>query len=133
MKIMHISSALTWRGGEQQIAWLIDGLAEKGVSNFVFCAANSAMQTHCEKNNIPFSTYSKNNGVSFSVARKLAKNAKKNQIDLIHMHDAHAHTYAVIAASFFNCKQKMILSRRVDFPIKSHVPIMLTPPLPHSP
>jgi len=116
---MHISSALTWRGGEQQIAYLIEGLENLGIESLVFCAKNSKMETHCKDNEVPFIPYSKKGGVSFSVARQLAKYAKDRQVDLIHMHDAHAHTYAVMAATFFGCKQKMILSRRVDFPIKS--------------
>ncbi len=119
MKIMHISSALTWRGGEQQIAYLIEGLKAAGVDSLVFCASGSEMKKYCAQNDIPFSTYIKKGGVSFSAARALANAAKSNLVDLIHMHDAHAHTYAVMAATFFACKQKMVLSRRVDFPIKS--------------
>lgn len=119
MRIMHISSALTWRGGEQQIAYLIEGLSAQGIDSFVFCAAQSAMEDHCKKYNIPFSIYVKRSGVSFSAARSLAKKAKQQQVDLIHLHDAHAHTYGVMAATFFGCNQKMVLSRRVDFPIKS--------------
>src|SRR5690606_32318917 len=53
-------------------------------------------------------------------AKKLSGLCRKMQIDICHLHDAHAHSYAILAASFFNNKVPLILSRRVDFPIKKN-------------
>ena len=38
----------------------------------------------------------------------------------IHIHDAHAHTLAILSAVFFNNKINIVLSRRVDFPVKKN-------------
>ena len=52
MKVLHLSSEKTWRGGEQQIAYLIEELDKQGIENFVACRKKSAFEKHCIKNNI---------------------------------------------------------------------------------
>jgi L-malate glycosyltransferase len=43
MKVLHLSSERTWRGGEQQIAYLMGVLKEKGVENVLAARAGSEM------------------------------------------------------------------------------------------
>lgn len=120
MKILHISSAKTWRGGEQQIAYLIEELRQKDIAQHVYCVHASAMANWCKTQQIPYTTYQKRSSVSPSIARKLAQTCKREVCSLLHAHDSHAHTYACIAASLFRCKVPIILHRRVDFPVKSN-------------
>ena len=115
MKILHVSSALSWRGGEQQIAWLIEELQALGLEQALFAPAGKPLAQWANQKGIPCHEYQKKGSVSFSTARLLAKHGQP--YDLVHMHDSHAHTYAVMAASFFGLKQPLILNRRVDFPI----------------
>jgi len=48
---------------------------------------------------------------------QIKKACLKLEIDLCHLHDAHAHTMAILAAGIFGNDISLILSRRVDFPI----------------
>ncbi|MFK7807781.1 MAG: hypothetical protein AB8F74_08300, partial [Saprospiraceae bacterium] len=59
MKILHVSSAKSWRGGEQQIAYLLEELNSKGISQQVFCPVNVPLAGFCEKNNITYTSYEK--------------------------------------------------------------------------
>ncbi|MBI35219.1 MAG: glycosyl transferase [Flavobacteriales bacterium] len=49
--------------------------------------------------------------------KELNQYAKKKKIDLIHAHDSHAHSFALIAASLFGNVTPIVVSRRVDFKI----------------
>ena len=115
MKILHLSSEKTWRGGEQQIAYLIEELDKHGVENFVACRKNSAFEKHCIKNNIDHISIPFANNFDISTAWQIKTFANYAEIDIIHMHSSRSHTMAVMA-TVLGSKAKMILSRRVDFP-----------------
>lgn len=120
-KVLHVSSASTWRGGEQQISYLLKGLGNLGVSNWVFCAKNGAFEQHCKSESIPFQAVNKKGSSDLTFAAKLASWCKKIKPDLIHCHDSHAHTAAVLAKTIFSCKANIVVSRRVDFPISGNM------------
>jgi L-malate glycosyltransferase len=121
MKILHLSTALTWRGGEQQIAYLVDELDKNGQEQVVLCAAGSAMHQYCRNNNIPFKTCRKRSSFDLGFAFAIKKLCREKKFDLIHIHDSHAHTFAILSAVFFANKTKMVLSRRVDFEVSSNL------------
>lgn len=52
-------------------------------------------------------------------ARVLARICKQHEIQLVHAHDSHAHTAAVMAADLLRNKASIVVSRRVDFPVGS--------------
>jgi L-malate glycosyltransferase len=116
MTILHLSSAKSWRGGEQQIAYLLEELAKQGISQAVFCPEDAPLFDFCKKNNITCTTYCKRFSVNPLVARQLAQLTFQQDFDLVHLHDSHAHTFGVMAASLFGMKTPMVLHRRVDYP-----------------
>ena len=117
MRILHFSSAKTWRGGEQQIAYLYEELTKKSVEQWIFCVQDSALANYCIKKNIPHFTYQKRLAINPLVALQLKKINKKLAIDLVHLHDAHRHTFGFIS-TFSGNQTPFILSRRVDFSVK---------------
>lgn len=120
MNVLHLSTALSWRGGEQQIAYLVDELKKHNINQWVVCSENSAMQNYCSNNNISFLTFKKNFFSSLLNAYKLKRICRQLNIGFVHLHDAHAHAAAVLSAAIFGNKTSFILSRRVDFPIKNN-------------
>jgi hypothetical protein len=86
MRVVHVDLGKGKRGGQYQMLALAAALGERGVDNRI-------LGPHGE----PF---------SWSALREPA--------DLIHAHDAHAHTRAAIAA-----KSPLVVSRRVAFPVKT--------------
>lgn len=118
MKVLHFSSARTWRGGEQQIAYLLEELKLLDVEQEVLCVADSKMEAFCLSHRFPFSTYNKGPSVSPLPGLKLASILKNKTFDIIHLHDAHSHSFACIGITLFGIKAPLVLSRRVDFPIK---------------
>ena len=119
MKVLHISSEYTWRGGEQQIAYLINELDNLGVENYVVCRKNSAFEKHCKEYDIRHFNLPFRSSYEIGSAIQIKNYCKQIGIDILHMHSSRGHTIGVISSLLGN-KTNLVLSRRVDFPIKSN-------------
>jgi L-malate glycosyltransferase len=117
LRILHLSTAATWRGGEQQVAYLVEELAKRDIWQQVCCAAGSAMAKYCLEKGIPHFTCRKIFSINPLVAWRVARFCRRQKITHVHAHDSHAHTYAVMAASLFGNAAPIAVSRRVDFPV----------------
>jgi glycosyltransferase involved in cell wall biosynthesis len=119
LSILHISTARSWRGGEQQIAYLIAELAKQNTQQFVVCIKDAPLYKWCLNNNIPAKGLKKRSSLDLSFAYKLKKYSQKNNIQIWHSHDSHAHGFGVYANALFGANTPLIVSRRVDFPVAS--------------
>ena len=119
MKILHLSSEKTWRGGEQQIAYLIAELRNEGVESVVALRKNSEFKNFCIKEKIPFIELGFKNEFDLLTANGIKKFALKEKVDLLHLHSAKSHGLAYLA-SLLGLKTPMILSKRTDFPMKKN-------------
>lgn len=118
MNILHISSANSWRGGEQQIAYLIDELYHDKHSNYLLYPFNAPIATHNKiVNECNFIPYHKRFSINPLVAQKIKSVVKQHNIDVIHAHDSHAHTFLYLSYKLFGLECPSVVSRRVDFPI----------------
>jgi len=117
LSILHISTARSWRGGEQQIAYLIAELAKKDAEQFVVCIKDAPFHQWCLENNIPVKGLKKRSSFDLSFAAQLKKFSQKNGVQIWHAHDSHAHGFAVYANAFFKANTPVVVSRRVDFPV----------------
>lgn len=116
-KVLHIVTAMTWRGGEQQVAYLLEELDDQ-LQQIVACMKGSVMEEFCRKNGHDFVSYPKRIKLDPGFAYFIKRICSRLEIDLCHLHDAHAHTIAIMSTSIFRNNTPLILSRRVDFPIK---------------
>lgn len=114
MKILHLSSEKTWRGGEQQIAYLVEEQIASGEDVMVLCRRDSVFEKYCLDNDVPFESLGFSNNFDLSTANGLRKLQKKLSFDIIHIHSSRSHSIAIIASNL-GMKANLILSRRVDF------------------
>lgn len=117
MRVLHISTPLTWRGGEQQLYYLIEGLEALGVSSMTYCANGGELQERLREDQRPFEGFNKNISINPSTALKLKNTARKWGAEVIHTHDSHAHTLAVLA-NVMGMNLPLVVHRRVDYPVK---------------
>ncbi len=117
-RILHVNTAKNWRGGEQQVVYLVESLQSRGHSNFVVCQPKSVLEEKVSSLKIPVFSLPMRGEWDIIAAIKLAKIIKKNNIQILHLHTAHAHTLGLFAAKF-NPACKVVVSRRVDFHIRS--------------
>lgn len=116
-KILHVSTPITWRGGEQQLVYTFEELLKQGIDQMIICPEGSELSEYCEKNNLPYTTAPKRSSMDFGFAKKISWLVKKHQFDIVHAHDSHAHTFTVLASLLYGMKKSIVLHRRVDFPV----------------
>src|SRR5690606_25877323 len=119
MRVLHLSTARSWRGGEQQVAYLVKALDAMGVEQLVVCATGSPMHDFCQEQAVAHRTLGFRASVDPVNARRLARIARSWGPQLVHTHDSHGHTAAILATSLFGMKLPLVVSRRVDFAISS--------------
>jgi L-malate glycosyltransferase len=110
IKVLHISGAHGWRGGEQQVEYLLRRKSAD-VSNSILLPANSRLHKQAGSLGIPVKTF---NGSRIAGALQLQQILAAQPIDLIHLHDPAAHTIYSIADTLKGVPPA-ILHRRVDF------------------
>jgi glycosyltransferase involved in cell wall biosynthesis len=118
MRILHISSAVNFGGGEKHILDLCRGLQERGHEAFVALRPTSKWQSRLDflpEGNI-FHVSIRNSFGVFS-ARRIAEFVREREIDIIHAHVARDYIPASIAA-MASKRAKFILTRHVLFPLK---------------
>lgn len=120
MTILHVSTPLSWRGGEQQVAYLATALQSMGIDQVVLCPQGSILAARLMEASVPVATFEKRGLLDFELARSIFRLSKRKSFDIIHCHDSHAHSAAVLAAAHYGVKTPVIISRRVDFPVSSN-------------
>ena len=117
---LHINTSKTWRGGENQLFLLAQGLKERNFQQIVLCNEHSPLAEKCKKENIRFLTLTFDKKFQFfSNLNKIQQIITKNNIKVIHAHTAKSHTFGLL--SKIRSKQlKLIIARRVDFHIQKN-------------
>ena len=115
LKILHINTEKTWRGGEQQTLYLAKGLKDKGHESTIICQPNSPLAERAKAEGLCVDEVKMKGGVDlcavFSIARQL-----RSGYDILHLHTANAHSLGFLA-SMLTRGHKLVVSRRVSFPI----------------
>lgn len=114
INILHVSTARTWRGGEQQLAYLIKA-AKSACNCVVLCAQASPMHQFCIENQVESYIINPASWLHWASARVLSKVCARLKPDLIHCHDSHAHSLAVWAARLYRNKRPVVVHRRAGF------------------
>jgi glycosyltransferase involved in cell wall biosynthesis len=102
LRVLHVDTGRELRGGQRQVLLLLEGLRTSGVDCTLLAPAASPLFQSAAAANFP--VYA----AGVKILRKQSKIA-----DLIHAHDARAHTLAALAA-----RAPFVVSRRVAFAIK---------------
>ena len=89
MHILHLSSAKTWRGGEQQIAYLIEELHTLQIPQSVLCVQDAPFASWCEEQSLSFFTYQKRSSISLKIAWQIKKIVSQKNVTHVHAHDSH--------------------------------------------
>jgi glycosyltransferase involved in cell wall biosynthesis len=119
MRVLQLSCGQIWRGAEQQIVYLIEGLRSKAIECFVACRKRSLFEEYCQKEDIPHFSLAFANEVDLWSAYRVASFCRKNQIDILHTHSGHALAIGVWA-NILGAPARHIHSRRVLYPINDN-------------
>lgn len=102
------------------MAYLIEELDKQGVTNLVACRQHSAFHTYCQQQQLPHLALPFANEFDVVTALRVKAYSKQNKVDLMHVHSGHSHAISVLSHVLGNTLP-IILSRRVDFPVKNNL------------
>ena len=118
MKILHINTEKTWRGGEQQLLNLLQGLKKRNIISHLACQPGSALEERAKSARIEVFPIAMHGEVDLLACVRLRKVIGRFNYDILHSHTSHAHTLAFFAS--LGIKTRLLVSRRVDFSIFRH-------------
>lgn len=116
---MHLSTAVNWRGGENQLALLYKELERLNVKQFLFMPRGIAFSTMVDKGIKPTHLFFRNPWLLIDAFR-IAAFVRREKVTLIHAHDAKAHSLVYLAGQLMNCPAQWVIHRRVDNPIRKN-------------
>lgn len=119
INVLHIDSERGWRGGQQQAAYLLEGLLEKGFKTALICQPDSEFEKYCINNELPYFSVKMRGEIDFLAAKRIAAICRKEKYNILHLHSAHAVSTG-LWVKFFYKKLKLIGVRRVIAPIKKN-------------
>jgi glycosyltransferase involved in cell wall biosynthesis len=102
MRILHIDSGGSLRGGQMQVLRLLAGLEARGVEVRLMAATGS-----------PLALEAAARGIETRPLGWISLRRESRWAELVHCHDARAHTSAWLAS-----QAPFVVSRRVAFPVK---------------
>jgi len=118
LKVLHISSAKTIRGGEHQASLLIKELSALGAKNILLCPTGSQLSKKEIIGLDKLVTYIKLTPANMLVSAFIKKLVDREAIDIIHIHDPHSHQFVFYSYKLFFNKVVSVVTRRVSFPVK---------------
>lgn len=110
MKILQVNTEKTWRGGERQTLWTVEGLLKKNIDCELMTLKNSLLYHKAIKANINVIAVKD----SLDTLKKLSK--LKNKFDIIHTQTGKTHTHSVLTKPFH--RTPVIYTKRVNFASK---------------
>lgn len=118
MRILHVNTERTWRGGEQQVLYLVRGLAERGVGQALVCQPGSPLAASAREAGADVRELAMRGEIDVPAARRIARLAREGGFDVLHLHTSHAHALGVLAARLCGtARPRTLVARRVDFSI----------------
>ena len=109
MRILHVNTEKGWRGGEQQLFYLVEGLKRRGIKTAVACRIGEELFKRCKERGIEVIPLKGNQTTDILRIGYLGK-----KFDLIHAHSAKGHSISALSKRFH--KKPVIYTRRIDYP-----------------
>jgi glycosyltransferase involved in cell wall biosynthesis len=119
---LHIDTARTWRGGQNQVLLTVNGLRSIGHRATLVAHPDGELRRRAAEglDLIPLAPRTE---MDLSAAWKLSRLVKRLQPDVLHAHDPHGIAMASLALSLggaATASPSLVASRRVDFHLKGN-------------
>jgi L-malate glycosyltransferase len=119
MRIIHLDSGKSWRGGQQQVHLLAQGLKSRSLEQWLLVQRSGALGAQLRDSSLPFEELGFTSEVSPRALFQLCKVIQRFQPTLLHAHDSRTLGLAALAKRI-TPGWKLVASRRVVFSIRSN-------------
>ena len=113
-RILHVDAGRSWRGGQRQVFLLATGLRDLGYRTLIVAPTGSPLIRRAERAGLPTYRLTLRGEWDIGSARELRAVAGEWKADIVHAHDARAHSIARLAL-LGKRKTRLIVTRRVAF------------------
>jgi len=119
LRILHLNTEPTWRGGEQQLLYLLDGLGFRGVKSELAAQPGSPMTVRAREAGHVVHEVRMRGEVDPTAVWALRRLIRRRGFTVVHAHTSHAHTLGALAAAACPRAERplVVVARRVDFSI----------------
>jgi L-malate glycosyltransferase len=119
MYSIHLSTAKSWRGGENQVFLLTRGLQAKGHKVLVVAPKGAPLLERCAAAGIPARGIGIRGEIDALATIRLIGILRKERPDILHLHDGHAVMHGQLAGrAVSRRKLKIVAHRRTVFKLK---------------
>ncbi len=119
--VLHISTALSYRGGEQQILLLAKELRHNNVQQDFLLPQKSELSEKLILAGFTVTHYQKRGSISIKASQILVKQVHLLQASIIHTHDSHAHNIYWLANILYRLNIPCIHAKRNAFPMSTNL------------
>ena len=116
---LHINDQSTWRGGEQQVFYLLKGLKDRDCRAELVAQPGSVLAERARATGITVHPIRMRGEADLFAVRRIAGLISRERFDIVHMHASHSHALGCMACAF-NRLPLCIVSRRVINPIRRY-------------
>jgi L-malate glycosyltransferase len=116
LRIVHVDTERGWRGGERQAFWLAERLVRLGHHSVMAVRPDEPLAKRAEEAKLPIVPLSPLGEMDVLAAMSLRRAIINENADIVHAHSGHAVALAALAT--MGTRARMVLTRRVSFPLK---------------
>lgn len=123
LRVLHLSDARTWRGGERQALTLARGLRDLGHEAVVACPPGTPLDRRARAAGVEVLRLPMRGELDFRAVVRVVAAAGRRAIDILHLHTPHAHTVGLVSARLLEgagSRPRVVVARRVAFPMRRH-------------
>ena len=117
MRILHLDSARSWRGGQNQVLLSAQGMTALGHQVIVACQRGSALEERARAAGLEVEPLGFGGDLSPAAVLGVRRLLRKLRPDLLHAQDPHAVSASLLALRLAP-GPRLLASRRVDFHLK---------------
>jgi L-malate glycosyltransferase len=118
LRVLHVDTERGWRGGERQTLWLARELAQRGYASPVAARRGEPLAQRAAEVGLDVVDCSPASEIDPRAAWRLRQVIRERAIDVVHAHTAHAVAAAALAT--LGTDVRMVVARRVDFPLRQN-------------
>ncbi|MBA3641427.1 MAG: glycosyltransferase [Acidobacteriota bacterium] len=118
---LHIDTARSWRGGQNQVLVTVMGMRAAGHRAMLVAHADGELRRRADEG-LDFLPLAPLTEMDLSAAWRLSRAIKQLRPDIVHAHDPHGVAMAALALSMSTQpkRAKLVAARRVDFRLKGN-------------
>jgi len=117
VRILHILAERGYSGGEDQLAYVLEGLRRAGHENALMLQPGAAFAETARRLEIPVHELRMRNDLHLGAILRLRRVLKRVPVHLVHLADSRAHKLAGWAV-FGRRRPPMVVTRRMDYPLR---------------